>query len=284
MSGDVQRPGNYEVELGIPARDIVYGLAGGPPAGRRVKAWFPGGSSAPVLTEEHLDLPVRLRAHGRGRLDAGLGRDHRDRRLGPDRARRPAAGRVLPPRVVRQMRALPRGHQLDREDAGAHRPRRGDPDGPRRDGGRAGQHHRQLPLPAGRLDGDAGRVDDQALPARVRGAYGRPPVASRRAGRGTGRRSRARRRRTRPPDARRATGSRSRSTGARCARPRASGCSTPPSAATSRSRTSVTRRSSGRPSARAACAWSRSRASRSSRPPARPRSRTGWSSTPRPTA
>jgi NADH-quinone oxidoreductase subunit F len=57
VSGDVQRPGNYEIELGIPAREIVYGLAGGPPAGRRVKAWFPGGSSAPVLTEEHLDLP-----------------------------------------------------------------------------------------------------------------------------------------------------------------------------------------------------------------------------------
>jgi NADH-quinone oxidoreductase subunit F len=57
VSGDVQRPGNYEIELGIPARDIIEGLAGGPPAGRRVKAWFPGGSSAPVLTAEHLDLP-----------------------------------------------------------------------------------------------------------------------------------------------------------------------------------------------------------------------------------
>jgi len=57
VSGCVQRPGNYEVELGIPAREIVYGLAGGPPEGRRIKAWFPGGSSAPVLTEEHLDLP-----------------------------------------------------------------------------------------------------------------------------------------------------------------------------------------------------------------------------------
>ena len=57
VSGCVQRPGNYEIELGIPARDIVYGLAGGPPEGRRVKAWFPGGSSAPVLIEEDLDLP-----------------------------------------------------------------------------------------------------------------------------------------------------------------------------------------------------------------------------------
>jgi NADH-quinone oxidoreductase subunit F len=57
VSGCVQRPGNYEVELGIPARELVYGLAGGPPEGRAVKAWFPGGSSAPVLTADELDLP-----------------------------------------------------------------------------------------------------------------------------------------------------------------------------------------------------------------------------------
>jgi len=56
VSGDVQRPGNYEIELGIPAREIIYGLAGGPPEGREVKFWFPGGSSAPVLTREDLDI------------------------------------------------------------------------------------------------------------------------------------------------------------------------------------------------------------------------------------
>ena len=59
VSGCVRRPGNYEVELGIPSRELIYGLAGGPPEGRKVKAWFPGGSSAPVLpgTDEMLDLP-----------------------------------------------------------------------------------------------------------------------------------------------------------------------------------------------------------------------------------
>jgi NADH-quinone oxidoreductase subunit F len=62
VSGNVQRPGNYEVELGIPARELVYGLAGGPPEGRNVKCWFPGGSSAPVLLEEHLDLPYTFEA------------------------------------------------------------------------------------------------------------------------------------------------------------------------------------------------------------------------------
>ena len=59
VSGCVQRPGNYEIELGIPSRELIYGLAGGPPEGRSIKFWFPGGSSAPVLpgTDEYLDLP-----------------------------------------------------------------------------------------------------------------------------------------------------------------------------------------------------------------------------------
>jgi NADH-quinone oxidoreductase subunit F len=57
VSGQVQRPGNYEIELGVPSREIVYGLAGGPPEGREIKCWFPGGSSAPVLTADDLDVP-----------------------------------------------------------------------------------------------------------------------------------------------------------------------------------------------------------------------------------
>jgi NADH-quinone oxidoreductase subunit F len=57
ISGHVRRPGNYEIELGVPSREIVYGLAGGPPAGREVKCWFPGGSSSPVLTGDELDVP-----------------------------------------------------------------------------------------------------------------------------------------------------------------------------------------------------------------------------------
>ena len=57
VSGNVQRPGNYEVPLGTTIREIVYGLAGGPPEGREIKCFFPGGSSAPVLTgDESLDL------------------------------------------------------------------------------------------------------------------------------------------------------------------------------------------------------------------------------------
>ncbi|MCW2959556.1 MAG: nuoF [Solirubrobacterales bacterium] len=56
ISGHVQKPGNYEIELGMSSRDIIYGLAGGPGEGRSVKMWFPGGSSSPVLTGDDLDL------------------------------------------------------------------------------------------------------------------------------------------------------------------------------------------------------------------------------------
>ena len=56
MSGDVQRPGNYEIELGTPSREIIFDLAGGPDEGREIKFWFPGGSSSPILTADDLDL------------------------------------------------------------------------------------------------------------------------------------------------------------------------------------------------------------------------------------
>jgi NADH-quinone oxidoreductase subunit F len=62
VSGHVQRPGNYEIELGIPSREIIYGLAGGPPEGRDVKFWFPGGSSSPVLKKEDLDFDTLAKA------------------------------------------------------------------------------------------------------------------------------------------------------------------------------------------------------------------------------
>jgi NADH-quinone oxidoreductase subunit F len=57
VSGHVNRPGNYEIELGIPSRELIYGYAGGIRGGRGIKLWFPGGSSSPVMTEADLDVP-----------------------------------------------------------------------------------------------------------------------------------------------------------------------------------------------------------------------------------
>jgi NADH-quinone oxidoreductase subunit F len=62
VSGCVQRPGNYEVELGIPTRELICDLAGGPDEGHEVKAFYPGGSSSPVLTADDLDLPYSFEA------------------------------------------------------------------------------------------------------------------------------------------------------------------------------------------------------------------------------
>jgi NADH-quinone oxidoreductase subunit F len=73
VSGDVRRPGNYEIELGTPSREIIYGLAGGPPEGREVKLWFPGGSSAPVLTRDDLDLPYDFDAMAKAGSMLGSG-------------------------------------------------------------------------------------------------------------------------------------------------------------------------------------------------------------------
>jgi NADH-quinone oxidoreductase subunit F len=57
VSGHVRRPGNYEIELGIPSRELICDLAGGPLDERSIKCWFPGGSSSPVLTADDLDVP-----------------------------------------------------------------------------------------------------------------------------------------------------------------------------------------------------------------------------------
>jgi NADH-quinone oxidoreductase subunit F len=58
LSGNVRRPGNYELELGTPLRELVYDFAGGIPDGRQLKAIIPGGGSVPALTPDHLDTPL----------------------------------------------------------------------------------------------------------------------------------------------------------------------------------------------------------------------------------
>ncbi|MBX2987431.1 MAG: NADH-quinone oxidoreductase subunit NuoF [Bdellovibrionaceae bacterium] len=52
LSGNVVKPGNFEVPLGFPLKDLIEGLGGGMKPGRRLKAVIPGGSSAPVLTAD----------------------------------------------------------------------------------------------------------------------------------------------------------------------------------------------------------------------------------------
>jgi len=57
LSGHVATPGQYEAPLGITLRELLE-VAGGIRAGHRLKFWTPGGSSTPLLTEQHLDVPL----------------------------------------------------------------------------------------------------------------------------------------------------------------------------------------------------------------------------------
>jgi len=58
VSGHVKRPGNYEVPMGITCRELIYEHAGGMRGAEGLKAFIPGGASAPFLTPEHLDVKL----------------------------------------------------------------------------------------------------------------------------------------------------------------------------------------------------------------------------------
>jgi len=73
VSGHVERPGNYEVELGHTSfRDLIEGLAGGVRGGRPLQFFVPGGASSPWLIGEHLDAPLDM-DYVQGELRSMLG-------------------------------------------------------------------------------------------------------------------------------------------------------------------------------------------------------------------
>jgi len=63
LSGHVTTPGQYEAPLGVTLRELLS-LAGGVRSGHMLKFWTPGGSSTPILTHEHLDVPLDFEGIG----------------------------------------------------------------------------------------------------------------------------------------------------------------------------------------------------------------------------
>lgn len=57
LSGRIRQPGQYEAPMGTTLRELLD-LAGGIRAGHELKFWTPGGSSTPMFTAEHLDVPL----------------------------------------------------------------------------------------------------------------------------------------------------------------------------------------------------------------------------------
>jgi NADH-quinone oxidoreductase subunit F len=63
LTGHVTTPGQYEAPLGVTLRELLD-LAGGVRAGHTLKFWTPGGSSTPIFTDEHLDVPLDFEGVG----------------------------------------------------------------------------------------------------------------------------------------------------------------------------------------------------------------------------
>jgi len=76
LSGHVERPGWYEIEMSKTTfRDVIYdpSLGGGVRGGRQLKAFVPGGVSAPWFYPEHLDLGLDQDAVGKAGSMLGSG-------------------------------------------------------------------------------------------------------------------------------------------------------------------------------------------------------------------
>ena len=136
VSGDVKKPGYYEIEVGkLTMGGVINDLCGGMKKGRKLKAVIPGGSSSKVLRADEkftikdgdrdkeiglLDIPMDFDTLAACGSMAGSGGvivmdDSRDDGVGDQQPER-----VLRTRVLRAVHAVPRGLALDEEDHRAH--------------------------------------------------------------------------------------------------------------------------------------------------------------------
>ncbi len=63
ISGPVNRPANYELEMGTPFRYLLDECAGGMTGGKKLKAYIPGGASAPMLPGDQLDIGIDFESY-----------------------------------------------------------------------------------------------------------------------------------------------------------------------------------------------------------------------------
>ena len=132
VSGDVKKPGYYEVEVGtVTMGELINDLCGGLNEGRSLKAVIPGGSSAKVLRADEvftvgsrrrcsqandLGYPYGFRYSRSLRIDGRLGRSDRHRRQPLDQLGAEQHQQFLRPRILRTVHTVPRGITLDEEN------------------------------------------------------------------------------------------------------------------------------------------------------------------------
>jgi len=58
VAGHVNKPGIYEIPLGMNMKKFIYEMAGGIPGNKKIKAVIPGGSSCPLMTGDEIDVAM----------------------------------------------------------------------------------------------------------------------------------------------------------------------------------------------------------------------------------
>ena len=178
VTGDVARPGNYEIRLGTPFAKLLE-MAGGMRDGRPLKACIPGGSSMPVLPGAIMmatDMDYDSIAKAGSMLGSGAVILMNDTRCMVKSLLRPVV--LLLRGVLRPVHAVPRRHGLAVARRRPDRARRGQERGSRPPAVGLRQHRRPHDLRAGRCGGAAGEELRRPLPRRIPAPY-RPQAVPR---------------------------------------------------------------------------------------------------------
>ena len=172
LSGHVRRPGRYEIEFAkVSFRDLIYdpALGGGVRHDRELKAFIPGGVSAPWFGPHHLDLALTNEAIAQAGSMAGSGVGRSDGRDDVRGAGGLADNPLLPSGILRPVHTLPGGIGLDREGDAPHRGRQGREADLDLAHGRLRQHRPRRQLASG-ADDDLrpGAVDPSSVASGIR--------------------------------------------------------------------------------------------------------------------
>ena len=155
VSGNVERPGVYELPLGYNFKKLLYDVAGGIQGGRKLKAVVPGGSSVPILKPDEIDYPFDYDGMAKAGTMMGSSARHCARRYAVHREVRVAGDEVLSARELRLVHSVSRRNRLAEEDADAFSLGRRRGEGHRQHEVPGRQHAGTDVLSAGRCGGDA---------------------------------------------------------------------------------------------------------------------------------